>query len=191
MIRAGWDQAGRDLYGPEVGAGTHGRVFTAALVLAVFALILQVSVVARLGLPFGGRPDLVLTLIAIFALVEGPVAGAVLGFAVGLFGDLLSTHVLGQSVVVLCLVGYCAGLVADSSGRSVRVPLVVVAVATAAGTLGHVALSAILGDSALTGTQTVARAAMAAFYGVLLTPFLFPVLLGGSRWLRGERGERR
>lgn len=191
MTRAGWDRSGREMSGYEVGAGTHGRVFVVAMAFMVLALVLQLSVVARLNLPFGGRPDLVLTLLAVVGLVEGPLAGSVLGFAIGLFGDLLSTHVLGQSIVVFCLVGYCAGLVAPSWDRSVRVPLVVVAVTTAAGTLGHVALSAILGDSALTGTQALTRALFVAFYGLLLTPFLFPGVLAVTGRLRGDRGDRR
>jgi rod shape-determining protein MreD len=153
----------------------------------LFALVLQVCIVVRLGLPLDGRPDVVLVLLAAVALAEGPVAGAVLGFGVGLFGDLASSHVLGQGAVVLCLVGYCAGLAMAAAERSVRVPMAVVGLACTLGTLGHVAFAAILGGSALTGGQTVVRALAAGMYGLLLTPFVFPAVLGGVRRLRGDR----
>jgi rod shape-determining protein MreD len=164
----------------------RGRTFTAALLILFVAMILQVSVVARLALPVG-RIDLVLTLLSAVALIEGPLLGALLGFVVGLLGDLLSTHVLGQTALVLCLVGYGVGLVAAAAQRSVTVPLVAIGGATVLGTLGYAATTSILGDAALTGGQAVVRAVAAGFYALLLTPFLYPLLLLGSRRLTGGR----
>jgi rod shape-determining protein MreD len=170
----------------RTGVDTPGRVLAASGAVLFFVLIVQVSVVARLGLP-GGRPDLVLVLLAAIALAEGPVAGAVLGFGVGLFGDLMSSHVLGQGAVILCLVGYCVGLVEDASERPTRVPLTAVGLACVLGTLGNGAFAAILGESGLGGGQLLVRAATAGVYGLLITPFVVPPVVRGTRLLRGER----
>lgn len=168
------------------GETIRPRTFAAATVVLLVAIVLQLSVVARLNLP-AGRPDLVLTLIAVVALIEGPLFGAVLGFVVALVGDLLSTHVIGQTALVLCLVGYLVGQFADVAERSITVPLVAVGGAVALGTLGHAATTSILGDAALTGGQVVARALAAGLYAVLVIPFLFPLASAACRRLRGER----
>ncbi|OAA28806.1 rod shape-determining protein MreD [Frankia sp. EI5c] len=162
------------------------RVFTAAVVLLLVAVVLQVSVVARLGAPLG-RPDLVLVLLATVALIEGPLLGALLGFTVGLVADLLSTHVIGQTALVLCLVGYLAGLVMNAAERSIAVPLAAVGAAAALGTLGNAAATAILGDAALTGPQALVRALAAGLYALLVTPFLFPLATAASRRLHRDR----
>jgi rod shape-determining protein MreD len=162
-------------------------VFAAAGIALFFALVVQVCVVARLDLPLGGRPDAVLVLLAAIALVEGPVVGAVLGFGTGLAGDLMSTHVLGQGAVVLCLVGYCVGLVDDAAERPARVPLAVVGLACTFGTFAHVAFAMILGGSGLGGGQALIRGGAAGLYGLLATPFVFPLVLGTLRRLRQDR----
>ncbi|ONH61184.1 rod shape-determining protein MreD [Frankia sp. CcI49] len=165
----------------------HPRAFAAAVALLAVAVVLQVSVVARLGAPLG-RPDLVIVLLAIIALIEGPLLGAVLGFVIGLLADLMSTHVLGQTALVLCLVGYLAGLVMNAAERSITVPLATVGAAAVFGTLGNAAATAILGDAALTGAQALERAAAAGLYAVLVTPFLFPIATAASRRLHRDRG---
>ncbi|ETA02854.1 cell shape-determining protein [Frankia casuarinae] len=170
--------------GPE--ETLRGRAVVAAVVLLTVALILQVSVIARLGLP-GGRLDLMLVLLAAIALIEGPLLGAVAGFVAGLLADLSSSHVLGQTALVLCLIGYAVGLAMDAAERSVVVPLAAIGGASVLGTLGYAATTSILGEAALTGGQAVLRALVAGVYALLLTPFLFPLLLAGSRRLAGGR----
>ncbi|MCM3923231.1 rod shape-determining protein MreD [Frankia sp. AiPs1] len=169
----------------------RARTFVAAIALLSVALVVQVSIVARLGLP-GGRLDLVLVLLAAISLIEGPLVGAVSGFVVGVLADLASSHVLGQSALVMCLIGYAVGLVMDAAERSVAVPLGATAGACVAGTLGYAATTSIFGEAALTGGEAVIRALAAGVYAVLLTPFLFPLLAAGSRRLSGRprRGGR-
>jgi rod shape-determining protein MreD len=114
------------------------------------------------------------------------VSGALLGFVVGLAGDLFSTHVLGQSALMLCLVGYGAGLVVGAAERSVLGPLLTVSAAAALGTLGHAATAALLDDAGVTAGEATRRALAAGLYAVLATPFLFPLVLAGSRRISGE-----
>lgn len=55
--------------------------------LVVVALVIQVSVLARLHLP-GAVPDLVLLTVLALAMVYGHVGGALIGFGAGLLADL-------------------------------------------------------------------------------------------------------
>lgn len=55
--------------------------------LVVVALVIQVSVLARLQLP-GAVPDLLLLTVVGLALVYGHVGGALIGFGAGLLADL-------------------------------------------------------------------------------------------------------
>ncbi|ADP80009.1 rod shape-determining protein MreD [Pseudofrankia inefficax] len=178
------------LWEPESDADTiHPPTFAAVTFVLLVAVIAQVSVIARLPLP-GGGPDLVLMLLATAALVLGPVNGAVLGFVTGLFGDLLSTHVLGQTTLVFLLVGYLVGLVADATERSAVIALAAVSGAVAVGIVADVAVAALLGADGLSSPgHTVVRALAAALYAALLTPFLFPVFTAGVR--RTKRVGRR
>ncbi|MCK9920410.1 rod shape-determining protein MreD [Frankia sp. AgPm24] len=163
------------------------RSVVAAVLMLLVAIVAQVSVVARFNLP-GGRLDLVLVLLASIALIEGPLVGAISGFVAGLAGDLASTHVLGQSALVMCLIGYAVGLVMDTAERSVAVPLAVIGGASVLGTLGYAAMTSLLGEAAMTGGEAIRRAVVAGLYAVIATPFVFPLLLRGARRLAGDRG---
>lgn len=176
------------LWEPESDADAiHGPTFGVVTLTLLVTVIAQVSVIARLGLA-GGGPDLVLMLLATAALVLGPVNGALLGFVVGLFGDLLSTHVLGQTTLVFLLVGYGVGLVADATERSAAVAVAAVCGAVAVGTVADVAVAALLGADGLASPgQTLLRAVAAALYAALLTPFLFPAVSAGVRRTRRMR----
>ena len=86
--------------------------------LIVVALVLQVSVLARLHLP-GAVPDLLLLTVLGLALVYGHVGGALVGFAAGLLADLAppADHAAGRYALVLCVIGYLAGLVKPETGQ--------------------------------------------------------------------------
>ena len=86
--------------------------------LIVVALVIQVSVLARLQLP-GAVPDLLLLVVLGLALVYGHVGGALIGFAAGLLADLAppADHAAGRYALVLCVIGYLAGLVKPENGR--------------------------------------------------------------------------
>jgi rod shape-determining protein MreD len=165
----------------------HAPTFAVLAVVLLTATVAQVSLVARLPLP-GGRPDLVLLLLATAAVVEGPVTGALLGFVTGLFGDLDSSHVLGESALVLCLFGYLAGLVAQSAGRSVVTALATVGGAVAVGTAAEALVAALLDSDVGGAPGTVGlRALTAGAYAALLTPFLLPAVTAAARRTRRAR----
>jgi rod shape-determining protein MreD len=151
---------------------TPSRAVVAAVVLGT-ALVLQPAVVAPLRLP-GGAPQLVVVALVLVALLDGPFTGAVAGFCVGLTCDLLSRHLLGESALVLTLVGWAVGKLAEDVDRSVLVPLGVVAVASAVAVLGIGVVAALTNDGRVGVAPVLRSAGAAALYGLVLTPFLYP-----------------
>ncbi len=153
-------------------------------VLIVAALVFQVSVLARLGLP-GAAPDLLLLVVIGLALVYGPAGGCLAGFFAGLLADLAppSDHAVGRYALVLCLLGYAAGLLRSSSGhiRSVVTPLLVVAAAAFGTTLAYAGVGALVGDTAARHVGLPGLLVTAVLYDVLLAPFVVPGVMALAR----------
>jgi len=155
------------------------RRAVAALWLLTAAL-LQLTLLSRLALPLGPA-NLTLVSVLCLALLEGPAPGMAYGFGAGLLGDLLSTHTLGQLALVWTLVGYLAGGLGAEDGREDRNPLVSMAVVGAGGLLAagaYGALGVLLGEPHAPTNQLLRIVLAAGLYGILLTPFVYPVLRG-------------
>jgi rod shape-determining protein MreD len=153
-------------------------------VLIVAGLVVQVSVLARLGLP-GAAPDLLLLVVIGLALVYGPVGGCLAGFAAGLLADIAppSDHAIGRYALVLCLLGYAVGLLRPEGGhiRSVLTPLLVVAAAAFATTLMYAFVGALVGDTAARHVGLPGLLVTAVLYDVLLAPFVVPGVVALAR----------
>ena len=76
--------------------------------LAIVAVLVQIAAVAQLTL-FGATPDLAPLIVVSAGLLAGPIAGAVMGFSMGLFVDFALLQTLGVSSLVLVIVGHFAG----------------------------------------------------------------------------------
>ncbi|WP_051940602.1 rod shape-determining protein MreD [Phaeacidiphilus oryzae] len=159
------------------------RILLAA-VLVVVALVIQVSVLARLQLP-GAVPDLMLLVVLALALVWGPTGGCVTGFCAGLLADLAppSDHAVGRYALVLCLLGYAAGLLKPPGGqiRSVLTPLALVAVAAFTATLLYAGVGALVGDTAARHVGLGGLIGTAVLYDVILAPFVVPGVMALAR----------
>ena len=153
-----------------------------AAAVVITALLLQADIVNRLPLP-GGRPDLAALVVIAFALVTGPVYGAVLGFAVGLAADVLppADHTLGRLALAYAVVGYAAGLVEDVEERSALTTIAVVAAASAGAVIIFAAVGALLGDPRITVSAIVHSLAAVVIYDVILAPFVVPLVTGAAR----------
>jgi len=153
-------------------------------VLVVVALVVQVSVFARLGLP-GAVPDLMLLVVIGLALVYGPQGGCLVGFGAGLLADLAppSDHAVGRYALVLCVLGYAAGMLRPESGqiRSVLTPLLVVAAAAFTATLLYAGVGALVGDSAARHVGVGSLLVTSVIYDVLLAPFVVPAVMALAR----------
>jgi hypothetical protein len=132
--------------------------------LVVVALVIQVSVLARLHLP-GAVPDLLLLTVLGLAMVYGHVGGALVGFAAGLLADLAppADHAAGRYALVLC------------------VTMVVVVAAAIGSTLLYAGVGALVGDTAARHVGLVSLLFTAALYDLLLAPFVVPGIMALAR----------
>ncbi|WP_330290996.1 rod shape-determining protein MreD [Streptomyces sp. NBC_00576] len=148
--------------------------------LVVVAMVIQVSVLARLHLP-GAVPDLLLLTVLGLALVYGHVGGALVGFGAGLLADLAppADHAAGRYALVLCFVGYLAGLVKPETGRlkSATGPMAVVVAAAVGTTLLYAGVGALVGDTAARHVGLSSLLFTAALYDLLLAPFVVPGIM--------------
>lgn len=152
--------------------------------LVVVALVIQVSVLARLHLP-GAVPDLLLLTVLGLALVYGHVGGALVGFGAGLLADLAppADHAAGRYALVLCVIGYLAGLAKPENGRlrSATGPMAVVVVAALGTTLLYAGVGALVGDTAARHVGLPGLLFTAALYDLLLAPFVVPGIMALAR----------
>ncbi|WP_405912258.1 rod shape-determining protein MreD [Streptomyces sp. NBC_01020] len=152
--------------------------------LVVVALVIQVSVLARLQLP-GAVPDLLLLTVVGLALVYGHVGGALIGFGAGLLADLAppADHAAGRYALVLCVIGYAAGLAKPENGRirSVTVPMLVVVAAAIGSTLLYAGVGSLVGDTAARHVGLLGLLFSAAVYDLLLAPFTVPLIMALAR----------
>ncbi|MEU6948242.1 MULTISPECIES: rod shape-determining protein MreD [unclassified Streptomyces] len=152
--------------------------------LVVVALVIQVSVLARLQLP-GAVPDLVLLTVLGLALVYGPVSGSLIGFGAGLLSDLAppADHAAGRYALVLCVIGYLAGLARPDNGKlkSASGPMAVVVAAALGSTLLYAGVGALVGDTAARHVGLGFLLFTAAIYDLLLAPFTVPLIMALAR----------
>ncbi|MBZ9639652.1 rod shape-determining protein MreD [Streptomyces sp. PSKA30] len=152
--------------------------------LVVVALVIQVSVLARLHLP-GAVPDLMLLTVLGLALVYGHVGGALIGFGAGLLADLAppADHAAGRYALVLCVIGYLAGLVKPENGqvKSATAPMAVVVAAAIGSTLLYAGVGALVGDTAARHVGLPGLLFTAALYDLLLAPFVVPGVMALAR----------
>ncbi|MEU3557591.1 rod shape-determining protein MreD [Streptomyces fragilis] len=152
--------------------------------LVVVALVIQISVLARLQLP-GAVPDLLLLTVLGLALVYGHTGGALIGFTAGLLADLAppADHAAGRYALVLCVVGYLVGLARPDNGRlrTAVGPMAVVVAAAVGSTLLYAGVGALVGDTAARDVGLGSLAFTAALYDLLLTPFVVPGVMALAR----------
>lgn len=153
-------------------------------VLVVLAMVVQVSVLARLHLP-GAVPDLLLLTVLGLALAYGHVGGCLVGFFAGLLADVAppADHAVGRYALVLCVVGYLAGLSKPESGgpRTATGPMFVVICAAIGTTLLYAGVGSLVGDTAGAHVGLGKLVFTAAVYDLLLAPFVVPVVMSLAR----------
>jgi rod shape-determining protein MreD len=131
------------------------------------AVLLQVMLVNRLGLPGGGAPDLVLLAVVAMALLRGPVAGTVIGFCAGLLVDIVppTAHLVGQYAFVFALVGYVAG-------RGVGGPATTVVLCVLIAPLVAAALGGLIADPRVTLSTLTDQVPVTVVYTLIVSPLV-------------------
>lgn len=142
----------------------------------VTALLLQTTVFPELTL-LGVRPELLYLVTVVFAALQGPAEGAVVGFVGGLAQDFLLNMPKGITALTLTILGYTVGSARQYiTSPSPLLPAVLVAVGTAAGVAFHQAVAFLLGEEEGPFGYVVKVVLLTAAYGAILTPIFFPVL---------------
>lgn len=153
-------------------------------VLVVFAMVAQVSMLARLHLP-GAVPDLLLLTVLGLAISYGHVAGCLIGFFAGLLADLAppADHAVGRYALVLCVIGYVAGLSKPESGqlRTAAGPMLVVIGSAIGTTVLYAAVGSLVGDTAGAHVGLAKLVFTATIYDLLLAPFVVPLVMALAR----------
>src|SRR5215211_2913524 len=152
-----------------------------AAVLFFLAAIVQVTIVASIGI-LGGSPDLVLVTLVAVALTQGSIFGAVTGFWAGLLIDVARLGTLGFTSLLLTLAGFWIGRYGETTGRDrAHAPLLSVAVVTILYAGGSLIMHFLLREPASAKVALVDELPATIALNLLLT---FPVF-ALVRWLFG------
>ncbi len=117
-------------------------------VVAFFAVVIQVSMVSQISL-FGVTADITPLVVMAIGLLAGPMPGAVAGFAIGLFVDLVMFQTLGITSLLFITVGYWSGRLRELRDPSHGlIPLALGAIATAFTGIGMAVFQFLLGVDA-------------------------------------------
>ena len=113
--------------------------------LALVAVIVQTAAVSQITL-LGVNADVAPLVVMSVGLLAGSVAGATMGFGVGLLVDMALVQTLGMTSLLLTFIGYAAGRLRELRDPAHSlVPLAVGAAATAAATIGFSLMQFLLG----------------------------------------------
>lgn len=153
------------------------RLVTA--VIMVFAIAFQSAVIAKWNLP-GAVPDLLLVLVAAFAMRQLPQHGALTGFLAGLLLDVSppADGLIGLSAFTLTVIGYLAATFRADLNRSVFGPLLFCGAAGGSVVLMHGFLGGLLGDPTIVVARIPWLFLTSAFYCTLLGTIVIPVVRG-------------
>jgi rod shape-determining protein MreD len=164
---------------------TGTRVALRVLIMFVLS-VLQVTVLNRIGFPLA-PPDVVVMGVVCFALADGPAVGAGCGFFAGLICDAMAIHPMGRLALILCLIGYAAGLLRFEAIRSRMWAMLMMGGAAAIAVLSYAALATFGGDPDVTA-RVVGKHMVGAFlWTLLLSPFVLPPVVAVARRVRPGR----
>ncbi|MBI5232652.1 MAG: rod shape-determining protein MreD [Coriobacteriales bacterium] len=158
------------------------------VVPAVLAIAAATLLQALLGpaIAIGGAiPNFLLIVAITLALVQGPVSGAVAGFAAGLIFDLLNTGPVGAMALVLAVTCWLAGLLFQHMfAEGWLLPLTVLGAASFAAGVAYSVILLLLGEGESFWLSMLTITLPGAVYNTALALLVYPWL---ARFLRQER----
>jgi rod shape-determining protein MreD len=143
---------------------------------AIFlAVIIELTLLSRLGLP-GATPDLVVVTIVALALAYGPLPGAIAGFSAGILIGLAPPFdgILGIQAIIFTIVGLVTGAVVDPRDRSVPVIMGMVGLSTGGVVLLNAVLLTVLSGDRVVWESVPELTLTGALYGLILAPVVVP-----------------
>jgi rod shape-determining protein MreD len=154
---------------------------TAAIIVAT---LLQVGLAPYIQIA-GVVPNILLLVVVTLALVEGPSAGALAGFAAGLMFDLLGSGPVGPMVLVLTVTGYMAGQLHENMfAEGWLLPLTVLGIASLLSALAYGLMLDMLGAGGPFLLTLFTKMLPEAIYDAALALLVYPWL---ARFLRQDR----
>ena len=151
----------------------YRQLLLTGAVLAAF--LFQVAVTPRFKL-FGVHPNLILVVAVVVAVQDGPLEGAVVGFAGGLLMDVASHQVMGVGALTFTLAAFLSGVLKEMfMTYSILLPVMLVFIASVFEISAHQAVLALLGVENLPPFR-VAVLFAAAFYDVLAVFVIYPLM---------------
>jgi rod shape-determining protein MreD len=157
------------------------KIFARLAVIAIVAVLLQLSFFSRVGM-FGTSADLLPVVVIALGLLGGSMSGAVAGFSIGLLVDCLLVAPLGGSSLVLLTCGYLAGLFRERFEiHSALLPPLICMAMTLAAELGFAAVELTLGVDAPVSALIVRDMLLKSIFAFFLA---WPVYYGLRRALR-------
>ncbi len=127
---------------------SHSALALRLVALGLVSVILQEVAISQISV-FGVSADITPLVVASVGLLAGSMAGAVMGFGMGLFVDTLLVQTLGVTSLLYITIGYWAGRLRELRDPSHGlVPLVVGAAATAFAGIGMAVIQFLLGIDA-------------------------------------------
>lgn len=151
-------------------------IWRQAIIIGTFvlaAVLIEVTLLSRLGIP-GATPDLVVVTVVAIALTMGPVQGAVSGFVAGVLLDLAppGDTLIGVNALVYVGIGFVTGVAVDPRDRTIPVMMGMVGLSTGAAVLLIAGLDTMLGSDRVDWEQIPVLTLTSALYGVILAPLV-------------------
>jgi rod shape-determining protein MreD len=148
------------------------RIRLALVILTL--VVLQTTVFTHLRV-FDAVPDLCLVGTIAMAYEEGPIPGALFGFASGLAIDLFLSTPVGLSALAFALTGYGVGLFQSGLIRESRgITLVLGGVGSLIGNTIFLIVGGLAGHEELFALHNIQVLIVASFYDALLAVAVFP-----------------
>lgn len=149
-------------------------IWRQALIIGTFivgAVLIEVTLLSRLGIP-GATPDLVVVTVVALALAMGPVQGAVAGFVGGILLDLAppGDTLIGVNALVYVAIGFITGSAVDPRDRSIWILMGMVGLSTGSAVLLVSGLDTLLGSDRVDWEQVPLLTLTSVLYGLLLAP---------------------
>jgi len=141
----------------------------------VLAFVLQISVTPQFKL-FGVQLDLILVVAVVVAVQEGPIPGAIIGFAGGMLQDIASPQVMGSSALTKALAAFLAGMMKDFfMTYSILLPVVLVFLATIFEMSMHQGVFVVLGQEQLPPFR-IGTIFISSLYNVIAVLVVYPFM---------------
>ena len=153
------------------------RQSTLCASIIVLAVVVQLTLLSRLGLP-GATPDLVVVSVVALALAYGPVAGAVVGFVAGLVLGFTppAGGLIGIQALIFLVIGFLTGGVIDPRDRTVPILVGLVGLSAGGAALAYALLLAAFGTDQVIWDEVPKLVLTSSLYGLILAPIVVPAV---------------